>query len=436
VIGKFKASPLIARLLTGATWGIVGAAIASIANLLLAILLARMIGKEEYGKFVLVQSTIAAIGVIAGFGVGTVATRFVAELKGKDAQRLARILTLITIVSLLVGIAAAAVLNVFSKGISSKALNLPDLAFPLSIAAITIVFSTLDALQKCILVGLEEMKALAKSLIFGSMLSLPILFYAASTFGLTGLVFGWVVASAGQFLVTSAYCRRALINLRQPRWQSGFLSEFAIMGDYALPTLLASIVIAPAHWLCQTFLANTPGGIAEVAILGISLQWFNAVMFLPAASNKIVLPVLTERLSNSLHNDAKKLLIFAMIGNVVVTLPVSGMMVYFSSSIIGLYGPDFSAGSTSVSLAAMTAVLLAIQAPVGNIIIAASRIWIGAFMNFGWAIIFVGVAYHLIHLGAAGIMTGLIIAYAVHSIWTLTFAIRLIKQRESLIALQ
>ena len=81
-------------MLGGAVWSVAGAVVSNGITLVMMMLLARLLGKETYGQFVVVQSTLSMVGVFAGFGIGTVAIRYTAELRAREPERLGRILTL------------------------------------------------------------------------------------------------------------------------------------------------------------------------------------------------------------------------------------------------------------------------------------------------------------------------------------------------------
>jgi hypothetical protein len=54
--------------------------------------------------------------------------------------------------------------------------------------------------------------------------------------------------------------------------------------------------------------------------------------------------------------------------------------------------------------------------------------WLGAMMNAGWALTFLGSAAALIHHGALGVASARVIAYTVHGLWTFGFAIYVLRK--------
>jgi O-antigen/teichoic acid export membrane protein len=91
---------------------------------------------------------------------------------------------------------------------------------------------------------------------------------------------------------------------------------------------------------------------------------------------------------------------------------------------MALYGPGFASRGTVLRITVITAGLLAIQTPVGNIIVATGRMWLGTLMNLGWAsVLLISTRLFLrCGWGADGAAGAYLIAYLVHTIWTFWFA--------------
>src|SRR5437879_2227347 len=76
---RVEASPLAYRLARGTFWSLAGSLISRGLGLLSAILVGRILGKEEFGELGIIQSTIGMFGTLAGFGMGLTANKHVAE---------------------------------------------------------------------------------------------------------------------------------------------------------------------------------------------------------------------------------------------------------------------------------------------------------------------------------------------------------------------
>ena len=425
---RLKASPLARRFLGGAAWSVLGSVVSSGVTLIMLMLVARVLGKEVYGQFVVIQSTLSMVGVFAGFGIGEAAIRYAAELRKRDTVRLGHILTLAERTILGFGLLASTGL-VFAAGwMATHILNAPGLSVPLAISACAVLFTALDSYQKSVLIGFESMRALAIGTVIGVIARFPIMLLAANHFGLKGAAVAMVINALLQASVSRYQMARELQKYKVQRSAEGCLSEWPVLWHFAFPALLAGALVGPANWATQAMLANTPNGYAALAVLGIAMQWFNVIMFVPGTVGRVVLPMLTDHVTKNDHNNSRKLLLYAMGANAIVAVPMAVIICVFSPDIMSLYGKSFENEYLPLILAVMTATILAIQSPVGNIIAATSRMWLGALMNAGWAIAFVSFAYLLVNKGAVGIMVALGMGYVVHATWTFWFALRLLKR--------
>lgn len=420
-------SPLARRFLGGVVWSIMGTVVSSGITLVMLMVVARLLSKENYGQFVVIQSTLGMVGVFAGFGIGTTATRYAAELQARDATRLGHILTLAERTVLGCGLIASMGLALVAGWMATHILNAPRLSVPLAIAAVAVFFTALDSYQKSVLIGFESMRAFAIGMVAGVTVGFPIMLLAAKHHGLEGAAVAIVVNALLQASISRYQMARELRRLGVKLNAEGCLSEQPIIWRFALPALLSGALVGPAHWVAQVLLANTPNGYAELAALGISMQWFNVIIFVPGNAGRVVLPILTDHMTKNDHGNSRKILLYAMGANALVAVPLAVIVGILSPYIMGLYGKNFENDYFPLVAAAITAALLAIQTPVGNLMAASSRMWLGASMNAGWAIVYVGLAYLLVNKGATGVMAALGIGYIVHATWTFLFAQRCAK---------
>src|ERR1700733_582512 len=96
---RLESSPLGERLLRGSFWSLLGTFASRALGLAAAILAARILGKAVYGELGIIQSTVGMLGTFAGFGMGTTATKYVAELRENNPVKAGRIIALSSLVS-------------------------------------------------------------------------------------------------------------------------------------------------------------------------------------------------------------------------------------------------------------------------------------------------------------------------------------------------
>ena len=68
-------------MLHGAFWSLLGTVVSRGLSLASSVFVARWLGKESFGEFGVLQTTVGMFAVFAGFGMGLTATKHVAELR-------------------------------------------------------------------------------------------------------------------------------------------------------------------------------------------------------------------------------------------------------------------------------------------------------------------------------------------------------------------
>jgi O-antigen/teichoic acid export membrane protein len=151
-------------------------------------------------------------------------------------------------------------------------------------------------------------------------------------------------------------------------------------------------------------------------------QWFGALLFLPGVLGQAALPILSE---HSRHGDRARLrtiLAFYVRLSGLVVLPLVLCGAIASPYVMAWYGPAFREAWPTLIVILVTAGLLAVLNPVGQVIAALGRMWAGTLMNLGWAASFLLLTFLLVPWGALGLAWARLTAYLLHAVWTLAFA--------------
>lgn len=429
VITRFKpTNPLLLRLFYGAKWGVVGAIFSRALALILSIVIARLLKAELFGQFLIIQSTLGMFGVFAGLGLGVVATKFTAELRQRDAERLGRILELVRLTAISGSITIAAICALLAPVIAEDVFHRPELTIYVRIMSAAVVFLTWDGYNTATLYGLEYIKQSVQSTLFSTLLSIPAGAFLTWQFGLAGAVYGVLMSSILQCVVSFIVLRKALsdenINYRRPT-----RSEWRVLYQYALPSLLAGTMVLPIHWLCQAMLAGTLNGMVQVAAFGIGLQWFQLVFFLPVALNRVILPIVTDMIAGDNAKHSAPILRASILANAAVSLPVAIAVSALSETIMALYNVSVPYGALALTLIVAASTISAVCSPIGQLMIAKGQVWYGLGMNLGWAVVYLSLSWALLGWGAVGVAVALLCAYLMHSIWVSLWAWQSLKSR-------
>lgn len=419
-----KGNALYARYMNAAAWSVLSAVSSSGINLLAMMILARILGRESYGQLAVIQSTLAMAGVFAGIGLSSTATRYAAELRQVAPARLGNLLYRLERITVYVATALTLLIALFSRNLASDVLGKDGIGHLLAFAAVSVFFVALDSLYKGILLGLEETKAFAIASSIGSLVAAPTLIIGGIAYGLVGVACAISVGALLQFAISRYFtCKRLPAHQVSIRKSADF-AEWQTLKDFALPSFLAGLLYPFVYWISNVMLVRTSNGFAEMALLGIAMQWYNAIMFLPNYAGRIVLPILTSIHIEKRNSDIVNVIKLGVMANLLVTIPVSLGVALLSKIIMMTYGSGFIEGWPVLTLAALVAVIVVGIAPAGQYLAAVNRMWVGLMMNFAWAIVFLLSAVVLVPYGAIGILASFGLAYVAHGVWSFVYARR------------
>lgn len=421
-LARIEASDIGYRLAKGTFWIVAGGVISRGLGILASVVVARTLGKGSFGELGIINSTVGLFQVFAGFGLGLTATKYVAEYRTSNPQKAGRIISLGWMVSAVTGGLCAILLATFAPWLAAHALAAPHLSGLLRVASIALLISSLNAAQNGALSGFEAFKTIAGRSLIAGVLNFPIMIAGVLLDGLQGAVWATVVSCAINWFICHLAVRREAQRYRVPLTFTGCWEEAPLLWKFSLPAVLSGIMVTPVTWACSALLVNQPNGYDEMGIFSAANQWYTLVLFLPSMLGTVVLPILAERLGQKEIGQSRKLLALTMKVNAILVLPVVLVAGVASPYIMGLYGADFKSGWPTLIVVLLTAGVLAIQTPVGQIIAASGKMWTGFLMNLGWALVFVFATLVSTGFGSLGLASARAAAYLVHAIWVLIFA--------------
>jgi O-antigen/teichoic acid export membrane protein len=397
----------------------VGTGFAQGAALVTTLFTARILGPTHFGELAIINSTMGLLGVFAGLGLGLTSTKYVAELREKDPLRTGLILGLVNRAVLVSGVAIAGSLFLVAPWLAAN-LQAPGLVLELRTGCLLLLFNEINGVQIGSLAGYEAFSSIARVNTLRGFFGLPVGILGAWAFGLYGAVVATVVVAAvGVTLSHLALEREAT------RWgivitTKGARSELSLLWRFSLPAFLGSVVVGPTTWLASAILVNQPGGYAQLGVFNAANQWRTTVMFFPTVVGQAALPILSSLLGGGATRSSRRVLGAAIGASALTAVPIAVVLILVRGFVMALYGPVFAGYGDVLGLVALTIVLLAIQTPVGQVIAASGRMWLGAAINLAWSAVFTVCAVLFISrgYGAFGLAAAYLIAYTFHSSWT------------------
>ena len=378
------------------------------------IVVARILGRENYGEYGMIQSTVDSFSVFAGFGLGLTATKHVAEFRQSDPKRAGRIIGLSRIMAGVTGIIIAGLLLVFSSHLAEKSIHAPHLANALRIGSLVLLISALNGAQTGALAGFEAFKTIAKVNALVGLISFPVLMIGAWFGGVTGLVWALVVNLCFNWLLNHRAIRLESARNGVPFSFKGSMKELPLIWRFALPATLSGLMVGPANWVCRAMLTSQPDGYSEMGILSAALIFQGLLMFI---SNMLGAPLLSM-VSKAGTDISNKLGTINILSSWILGAFLALPLLTFPEAVQYLFGSEYATRSFRVtfSLVVLSTSIVTFKAGLSRILAANSMLWWGFLSNSLWAVILITASFIFIHLGAIGLAGSMAIAYILNTV--------------------
>jgi len=272
------------RLQTGFLWNVVAAVFNQGSTFLLGLVVANIVGREQFGVYALLQSTIMLFANIAQFAMGLTTTKYVAEFRSSDKVRAARVLAASLSVATGAGVAAAVIVWVAAPVIAGRILGHAEIASLIRIGAAAIAFIVLGGVCTGALAGFENFRYIALCGVVSGIVYIGAGAFAAVQWGLPGVVASVAVSAAIQAAIL------LVLVLREARRQGvtpGIEAfrriplEMPLLTGFAFPAALAGFSTLPTLWIVNAVVARQAAGLTEVALFTAANSIRLIVTFVP-----------------------------------------------------------------------------------------------------------------------------------------------------------
>ncbi len=423
---KFCGSLVLQRIVHGASWSFAGTLVSKLIILVAGIACAQILGKEAYGEFGMVRSTINMFVAFGSAGIGLTATKYIAEHKERDISRVSHVYHFSQIFALIVASLLVATTLSFSEKIAIGLLDAPQLTEAINIGALLLFVTVLNAVQSGALSGFECFKIIAINSFWGSVAEAIFMLLGAYFYGVYGAVLGFGVGFIALYVLNTYSLRKIFRAFNVPISWKVQLAHFdvSILARFTLPATLSAILIMPAYWVAKSMLVKE-GGFAELALFEAADQWRLMILFVPTAVSQVILPTLAG-LRDKQAEDFWQILRVNILINVGIASLCGVAVAGASSFIMSLYGQSFD-DPWPLVLLALSAIPIAFANVVGLSISSRSKMWEGFAFNLVWAVLFLvsSLWFLSLELGAVGIALAVLSSYSLHAGYQLLYLVHI-----------
>jgi O-antigen/teichoic acid export membrane protein len=396
------------------------------------IALANIFGRLDFGKYALLQGSLVSISVLATAASGFTATKYVAEFRGIDPARVARILGLLQRLTIFTGIAAGLLFALAAPWLARSVFRAEELTLPLIIGSSAIPFATMSMQLMGALAGFEAFRSLARGALASGGLYVAATTLGAALFGLTGAAFGLGAGALAQWAIMHRVLREALLANRIALGSRGYDDERHMVLKFALPAAISGYYTTAMIWAAGVLLARTADGFAQFALYSAAFNARTIVLVVPNVFNSVGMAILNNQWRGA-PSEYKS----AFLKNVLFvwgsTIAAAALLAVFGTVFLSAYGEGFEDGYPALLFLMAATVLDGLALAVYPHIVVRAEMW----LSF-WAIVvprdtfFLGLAYVLTpSYGALGLAGAAFVASLIGLTSTGLITLLLMKPRSS-----
>lgn len=352
-------------LVTGSVGALVVRVGGTACMLLLQVLLARLMGLEEYGDYIYVFTWLAILSTVGCAGLDTSALRFVADYRAREEWGLLRgflrrSAVLVLTASALLALVLAGALKLFQERLPEplwKVFLIASALIP-ALALVLLLSSALRGLRK-VVIALLPQSVLRPVLLGGAVLLVSILFAgpppAAMVMGLDLMVVALLAAvmvyALGKALPADVASAAPRFETR--RWMSTALPLVVITGIRLAMNRLDILLIG-------VFLSTAMSGIYAAASQIATLLSFGLL-----AVNMIAAPLFSQLFAEGRMEDLQRIARQSAQGAFVFSLVLGVVVIAGGRLLLSLFGPDFVVGYPVLTVLVVSQVVNAYAGSVG-----------------------------------------------------------------------
>lgn len=360
-------------------WSLLGNVFGKGLALIASVFIARMLGKDVFGMYGLIRTTLLGVAVFSTFGLGLTATKFIAEYIQNKNGKLKLIIRNIMQITLATGLIFSFLIFIFSEQIANY-LEAPALYNAIRYLAVIVIFNSIVTTQSGILAGFKKFKALARiNLINGVFLF----------FGSVLLTYYWGLNGALLSLLLSQIlnCLQNFIEVRKSVKEVGVLSSTYERSSikkelitFSLPIALQEMLYSILTWITPVLLVKY-SNFGEVGLYNAAQQWSSVILFIPGTLRNVILAHVSA--DSTKPDQQVKTLQSMMIINFLATFVPFIIVFVFSGFIQEFYGPTFSSLKAVLNILVFTTIFSCLSNVFKQYFMAVNKAWLTLWFRMG-----------------------------------------------------
>ena len=422
------------RLVRAIRWSVLGAGAAQALYLLASILIARLLGNEDFGRLGLMHLTLNTLVTLISPSFGWSIMRAAATMHAQEREALAPLLNSLMMVGAFTSGCMSVGLLLLTPTICTHWFADPKSTPAFQIGALSVFANGYFSLVVSLFAGLEAFRGVALLNTVRGLLLGTLMLAGAYWGGLNGAAAGFTIASVLGAAIAWYVMRRVLhyyhLALHAHNWQRAY----RLLTQISLPSFLSTVVGSFTLWAGGVLLTRHPDGLHQVAVFNASNQWKSVLLFLPTQISQASAPIMANLWGQGDLGRLKAVIR----SNLLLVLLTYGLpcavILALSSYVLHLYLLAGFQETQALRLLTLSGLMSALCSVLGYTMIAMGKGWQSLSVNLLWMAIFLTLTALWLGQGALGISKSYLISYSILFVVALGYVgYALTKQKEAVV---
>lgn len=379
------------RLFRDSSWAILGNGFGNLLIMISGILIARYLGKDLYGDYGMVKTSMFYLASFSCFGMGVTSTKYVSQAISKNVNHLNAIVRDTLIISFTFSFFVSLLIFIFSDSLAVFLGN-PDYAYSFRLLSLIIVFRSLTTAQIGILSGMKKFKESAINSLLSGFFLVVVCVPAAHYYSIKGALFALLLSQLFNFVINFILLRKSLHDIDDQDNKS----YISIMLKQSLPIALQESSIPISNWLCILFLTSYSNS-GEVGLYTAAAQWNAVISMVPVLLSNVILSYITGSIGDKKqHNDLLKKMVLINFSTTFIPFIVVFLLADYIAS---FYGPSFTALGALLRVYTLITVIDSCTNIFKSEFISLDKSWLFFVLRLVRDIVLIVLAYYLLTKG-------------------------------------
>lgn len=369
-ISAIKETLLGSKLFKDSFWALTGTVMGKALSLFAGIIVARLLGKEIYGEYGMIKSTLINISVFSTLGLGYTGTRFIAKFIQENPAFVRSTISIITRITICFSAFIFLLVFFFAPEISDY-LEVPESTNAFRVAAFIILANAINTTQTGILAGFKSFKATAINGTVVGIVTFLLSTVLTYCWGLNGSLIALLLSQMVGAVLNGVSIKKVKKPFAEIRTYDNATKEIL---SFSIPVALQEFLYTAVVWTSSIFMVKY-SNYEEMGLLGAVSQWVAIICFIPGVLKNVALSYFSSDGNENLLNKMLQI-------NFVATFIPYLFVVVFSGLITAMYGAKYDGLKIVMIIGTAQPIFTSLSTVIIYEFIAKNKTWLMFYVRF------------------------------------------------------